>query len=168
MPLIDERGRLGGKVNILDAAVAAVLALALVLWGVSGRARPTDVVKDSRITIVVDSEPVYPGADDIRVGEKAFLFNGSTSFELGTITKVEVQPYPSRAPLPDGRIVVAPDPVQKLVRLTIEGQGSASPNLITMQGQAMLVGYRFRLRTPRTDFLVAVRDIQVQPLGRSS
>ncbi len=157
--MIDEKGRLFGKVNIIDLAFVLLLALAVGFYALtSGRGLET-AVPNPNITIVVESEPLRPTVgDDIKPGDEISIWNGSTSLVIGKVDKVEFVPYPNRADV-DGKIVVAPDPVYKMARLTITGPGLVGKNTITMNSQVVMEGYKFYIRSSRSNFYVVVTDV---------
>jgi hypothetical protein len=158
--VIDEKGRLWGKVNIIDLAIVLVVVAGLLFY-VAGRSL-NKAVPTTEVTMVLESEPLYPGSgEDIKPGDKIDLFNGSTNLELGTVEQIEFSPYPNRA-TQDGKVLVAPDPVQRLARLRVTGKAVIGKNVVTINNQVVMVGSRFTIRSKRSQFLVAVRELTVK------
>lgn len=156
--MIDEKGRLFGRVNIVDLLVVLVLIAGLSFYAGS-RGGLQRAVPTVPMTITVESEPVHPGvATDIAPGDEVAIWNGSTTLVIGKVDKIEFLPYPNRATV-DGRVVVADDPVQQMVRLTLTGPAARGRNIVTMNSQVVMLGTRFQLRSAQSNFLVAVREM---------
>lgn len=157
--MIDDKGRLFGKVNIIDLAVVVLLGLGVIFYASTGGRALDKSVQTAMITIKVDSEQLHaPNAEDIKPGDEIAIWNGSTTLVIGKVDNIEIRPYPSRAPV-DGKLVVAPDPIQRLATITITGPGIVGKHNISMNNQVVLVGTRFTIRSEKSHFLVAVREM---------
>jgi len=113
MAIVDSKGRLFGKVNILDlGAVLVILAviLGVLLPSTTGVAQLGSTVKPVEFDVVVrnlsPSGPVAP----LKAGDKPKLVIRNQPF--GEVTVVSVQPMPRNVvvPQPDGSVKALPDP----------------------------------------------------------
>lgn len=140
MPLLDERGRLFGRVNIIDLAVLIlVLAVAARLGLKSRLLRAVNPSTTKPVEVVLVVEDVRQAtADAMQEGEN--VLNTKSNAVLGKLVKREVRPAVKEVETADGRLVEAQSPLKKDVYLTIRGQGQVTPNVILLGGYEMRVG----------------------------
>lgn len=161
--IIDEKGRLFGRVNVVDAAVVLALFLGAILLAgrllgklgiTSGRERP--------VFVRILSDAITPEtAASIEKGDKAFLIVGLDSKNLGTVSDVSVRPAEVRIDNSvTGKVVYAPDPKRRQVLLTVKGKGTSTDRAITISGNTVLVGDRVSIKTRRARFDGDVVDLK--------
>ncbi len=125
---IDERGRILGKVSVVDALMALLLIAVGVLifarfsnWGTDTEDVPGDAPEGSvPVTFTVKVSQVRQGTvDALRVGDK--IYNPNDGSELGVITDMEVKDAVARASDNRGHVVEMPVEGAFDVYLTIDG-----------------------------------------------
>ncbi|HHY93319.1 MAG TPA: DUF4330 domain-containing protein [Firmicutes bacterium] len=140
MPWLDERGRLFGRVNIIDLAVLLLVLLVGARLGLKSRllqavnpstARPVEVV-------LVVEDVRQATADAMQEGEN--VLNSKSNAVLGKLVKKDVRPALKEVETADGRLAQAESPFKKDVYLTIRGEGQVTPNVILLGGAELRVG----------------------------
>jgi hypothetical protein len=138
--LMDEKGRLFGKVNILDLLVV-LLVLAVAGRFVYGRMKaPTqNASQDQRLQVVFKLPGVSkPTVDALPVGTE--LFDSKSNNRMGKVIEVKAQPAKVLSYTPDGRLVETTSTDVYDVYLTVEGPGRVSDNGVTLNGLEMRIG----------------------------
>lgn len=149
MTLIDSRGRLFGKVNIIDLLVVVMIVLAAYgYWHTrassAGLAALRGTDRQIEATFLVSN--VRPATVDvIKVGDK--VNDSRTNTYLGEITAVRVEPAEIAVTMPDGRIYESSSAIRKDVWVTLRGAGRVSPNAITLGSTEIRVGSQVSLKT---------------------
>ncbi|NLW21713.1 MAG: DUF4330 domain-containing protein [Tissierellia bacterium] len=147
MPLLDEKGRLFGKINILDLFIILMIGI-LSIGGFYKLRRidPTDIVIPKPIElkiIVLDREKI--GVDMIKEGD--ILKEYDTGTVLGKIKKVEVYPASTEVETVDGEIKIAEIPDRYDLIITIDGKATVTENSIISGKSELRVGSKLVLRT---------------------
>ena len=126
MKIIDNNGRLFGKISIIDVfviLVVAILAVALYLK-TNTMTHTSTAIPNEAIEYRVRVQSTYPYvADAIRVGDKVYDEDNPGVGCLGEITAVEVLPGSEQITFMDGTVEMAPteDTVNLLVSIRGEG-----------------------------------------------
>lgn len=135
MRLIDEQGRLFGKISLIDVIVlAVVVALAVALYLKNNTLTHTSTtMENNSITyqVMATAVPSYIEGQ-IQVGDKFFDEDRESSGCLGTVVVVEVLPGEELTSLNDGTVEILP--VEDTVNL-----------LVTVQGEGLVDGGRYVL-----------------------
>lgn len=162
MKLIDEQGRLGGKINIFDLTV-----ILLVIFGLVGvyykffyiEKLEGQVGTDQKAVVgfIIEEVSVYT-ADAINIGDKVNELNSNT--EIGTIIKKEVTPALEKASDAEGNWHVSPIENKNDIKIYIETTANYDPNmkLGSVNGK---VGAKIVLKGPK--FQVESYIIGVDP-----
>lgn len=149
MRLIDEKGRLFGKVNIVDLAVILVLVLAVGWFAyakfgrnlkseVSSREQPVE------FTVVVNA--VRPTTvDAMRKGGAVFEFK--TGAGVGTIKDVRSEPADVWVLHEDGRWLREKTSDRVDAYVTVTGTARVSDNVVTVNGVEARVGTSIGLQS---------------------
>ena len=160
--LIDEKGRLFGKISLIDLIV--ILAVpALILGFVYNRRQQSvqDIIRaDAPLFITFVAEGVRPfTVDAVTVGDVIFR-RDEASHPIGTIVHVDVDTHYVAQPTTDGTVLRAPVEGFYNLYITIEGQGSIT-NLGYFLGgtQQMSPGMRVPLQTNRLSSTFTVRHV---------
>ena len=126
MKLIDENGRLFGKISVIDVVVIAVVAaLAGALYLKTNTLTHTSVAVENptiRYQVLAQAVPDFVEGQ-IQVGDLFFDEDRGSSGCLGRVVAVEVLPGEKLTEFSDGTAAVAPveDSINLLV--TVEGEG---------------------------------------------
>lgn len=130
MKIMDNKGRLFGKVSIIDVLVVlvvAVMAVALYVKNNSLEASMTGQSSNVPITFVVEAEHVNLNvADAIRVGDKVYDQDRASGGAIGTITNIEVTEAGRTERLTNGVYARMTNKDACNLLITIEGTGSVS------------------------------------------
>lgn len=168
MAILDSKGRLFGKVNLLDAG--AVLIVLFVLAGIFLFPGPSGTLAQSDANVEVDVLVLGLKSKTsqalIKSGEKAnFIVRNQPAGEV-KIKKVESFPRTTAVPQPDGTVKALPDPrpeeqfsINMLV--TLEGKGQMTANGPVFGGTKIKVGTPVELDGKLYNFKPSVVDIRV-------
>ncbi|MBS3908059.1 MAG: DUF4330 domain-containing protein [Actinobacteria bacterium] len=148
MALIDEKGRLFGRVNLIDAAliigVLALVALAFVVLRGQGKVATVPENKTVTYTMIVKA---------IRLDVAGYIKKGDlvkkqvTMGPVGKIVDVEIKPAQAVVDTADGSKVLTVSPTEKDVFITIETKGRAGSDIIATGNEVLRVGDRFNIVT---------------------
>ena len=122
--IIDERGRLFGRISFIDVVVlVAVIVLAI---GVFTKFNVKEAPQAASSTVAVSYTVKYPAtrlaiADMLRVNDKLYTESGTY---IGTIKKIDVTDAKRLEPLIDGTFVIADVRERYDIILTVEAQCS--------------------------------------------
>ncbi len=167
MKLIDEKGRIFSKLNIVDLLVILVI-IAIVAAGAvkftSGRAADsvnaanTTQTEDQYCyaTIIARLQPEEVG-QNLKVGDHLVANGGYTDAE---IVDVQVKPADYVGVNSDGVTVKSEHPIWKDV--TVVAKQKLDPSSVTLKlgGQEIRVGYDFILKTQMVEAKATVRNIE--------
>lgn len=149
MALIDEKGRLGGRINVIDLLVlVAVLVVAARVAYV--RLAPAGVrsfqEKERPLEVLVVVGPVRDAtAEAIQVGDR--LRETKSNDYLGEVIRVEIKPAEVVTQGPDGRFYEGPSGNRKDVWITLRGPGRVSENTILLGTKEIRIGTQLGLKT---------------------
>lgn len=149
--MIDEQGRLFGKINLIDLAVILIAVVLIAGFLYRDRAAGTD--SEGRTVILTVVAPgKYPGvSDNLKVGDQLVANGALTS---ARITSIEVKPANWVASNAEGKMVLSANPFRKDIFLTIEGQSTqVTPAEITLAGQ--------KVRAGKEDFVVKTQKVEM-------
>jgi Domain of unknown function (DUF4330) len=120
-PFIDDRGRLFGRVSVVDIIVLLlIVAVAAFAWG--RFAGDQAKIKDYRLVLYVASirDPTVTQSNE---GDKV---RDDTGAVLGRIEKVDLAGTPTEVPTAAGDLREKPSPVFQQIVITIKGQAQVS------------------------------------------
>ncbi|GFN34313.1 DUF4330 domain-containing protein [Tepidimicrobium xylanilyticum] len=147
MPLLDKKGRIFGKFNILDLfIILMVLILSIGGFYKISRANPADMIRPKPIElkiIVMNREKI--GVDVIKEGD--ILKEYDTGTILGQIKKVEVYPASTEVVTTEGEIKAAEIPDRYDLIITIDGEAIVTDNSIISGKSELRIGNKLVLRT---------------------
>jgi hypothetical protein len=160
MPLLDARGKLFGKINVLDGAIvlAALVGVVGVVAVKSGHTSIMHLVEKqgpTQVTLMIRAN-----IEDLSIfkkGDKAFVTIRNVPYDKVEITTVEAHRTQIAVPTHDGTAFrVANDPTTPYsseVTLTLTGPGLETEDGITWGSQKLKVGvpidiegFKYRLR----------------------
>ena len=125
--IIDEKGRIGGRISIIDALVLAVIIILIV--AVYSRFNVVETPALAPVTYEVTYTIFIPtvretNANLLRPGDS--VFSTDTGVNIGRITHVELAPAAHPEPILDGTIVMAEFHERFNVTITVVTQASIS------------------------------------------
>lgn len=140
MAVIDNKGRLFGKVNLLDLIVLLGVLAVVGRFGYqaffSQDVAPTGEDKQIEMTFKLPSVTQYT-IDALQPGED--LYDSKSNTLLGKVVAVEAEPAVVVREVPDGLVERVSD-THFDYYVTVKGPARVSPNGITMSGIEMKVG----------------------------
>jgi hypothetical protein len=148
MAIIDEKGRLFGRVNLIDftliLGVFVVAALAFVV--LKGQGKVATIPEDRTVDYTVIVKAIRPDvASFLKPGD--LVKKQITQGPIGTIKKVELKPAQEVIDTADGHKVLATSPSEKDAFVTIETKGRAGNDIIATGNEVLRVGDRFNMIT---------------------
>lgn len=159
--MLDEKGRLFGKVSIVDLAI--VLIVLILVAGYLYRDRAAGTPAQAKTVVVkVVCNGVYPGTEDsIKIGDNLVASGGVTNVR---ITDMRVEPAYWTVNTADGHMNLTTNPFRKDIYLTLEGKTSQiTPAEITFAGQKCRVGKEdFVIKTQKVEVIAIVQDIAIE------
>ncbi|NPV69671.1 MAG: DUF4330 domain-containing protein [Firmicutes bacterium] len=149
MTFIDSKGRIFGKVNIIDLLVVVLIVTAAYgfwhthvgskqLAALRGKTGPVEVT-----FLVANVRPATVNA--IKSGDR--VNDSKTNTYLGEVTAVRAEPAEIAVTGPDGRIYESTSQIRKDVWVTIVGPGRVSPNVITLGSTEVRIGAQIALKS---------------------
>jgi len=124
--LLDEKGRLFGRISVIDVAViavVAVLALAVFLRRDNASAvSPVAPMSDIRYEVTIANMP-QGRLDSLRVGDYLYDKDNGTGSPVGTIVDIQVSDCTIPSQKVDGTYVMAPVAERKNVVLVLDAKG---------------------------------------------
>ncbi len=160
--MIDEKGRIFGKVSIVDLAILLVVVALVFAYLYQDRA--ADVGSEARTIVVkVVCPNVYPGVEDnLQVGDTLVASGALTAVK---ITEMTVEQANWVAPDDAGQMVLSKNPFRKDIFLTLETTTSqVSPAEITFAGQKIRAGKEdFFVNTQKVSLESTVISVSVEP-----
>lgn len=154
-PLLDERGRIGGRVNLVDlVAVVLVVALAVFLYVSFSTGGETATV---RATFRI-SQVRGPTVDQVKEGQEVHDLAGN---RLGVVEKVTVAPSRVEVSTADGGLKMAESSLYFDVTVVVEGQGTASSSSVRVGNVPLRVGKWIELVGPAYEIRSQVWGVEV-------
>jgi hypothetical protein len=168
MGLIDNRGRLFGRINVIDFIVIVVVILFLA--GVAyTRLKPGNLQGIEPTTIEVTFLVPNVRGPSINAPELGDIVRESkTNQVLGELVSKEDEPANLVIQMPDGRFWEMNSQTRRDMFLTIRGSGRVSDNLIQLGGQEVRIGTPISIKTRIYAFQSTVWDINLNPQGTGS
>lgn len=148
MGLIDNKGRVFGRVNLIDLTlifgVFVLIVMALVVMTKQGKI--STVPEDKNVEYVLVVRAVRPEvASFVKKGD--IVKKQITKEAIGKVKDVEIKPAEDVVITADGRRVVAISPLDKDVYITVETKGRVGGDIIATGNEVLRVGDRFTIFT---------------------
>lgn len=158
--MIDEKGRLFGKINIIDLIVLLVLVVAVAVVGMrffskSANTEPTTLVMSYYI-----EEANNFVAEKVQIGN--MLYDDNSDIPLGVVTDVKIEPSVSWAATSDGQYVQTTKEGFCSMVITGEVIGDKTPYGAEVGGEKYGVGHSMVLRAGDAKLYLRVYDISVK------
>jgi hypothetical protein len=145
---LDERGRIFGKVNVVDILVLLVI-IAVVVFAVVRFTGASSQSVPLKVTYTV--EAVRQATVDAI--QETVEVNGTVRDEggtvLGKVVRVDVRPTQAEYMTPEGEVEAFDSPIFNDVDIVVRGDGSKSGETARIGSVPMLVGRKVTLRGPK-------------------
>lgn len=142
MKILDEKGRLFGKISVIDIGVIlfAILLCVLGIYKYINKS-PSDEVKKEKeklvVTFIAEETPNYV-TETLKEGKKAK--ETAWRSDLGTLVKYEVNPSISYAPTFQGEYVKTTKEGYSSVEIVLDCEGYFEETGVRIDGQLFVVG----------------------------
>ncbi|MCX8033353.1 MAG: DUF4330 domain-containing protein [Thermoleophilia bacterium] len=138
--LIDDRGRILGKLSVIDLVVFLVI-VAVVVFAVVRLTGGASSAVPVRITFGVE-QVRQPTVDAIKTGQAVRNDAGTL---LGTVKDLTVTPTREEFMTPDGQLRAFDSPVFKDIRIVVVGKAQISDSTLRIGSQPLRVGKKVTL-----------------------
>ncbi len=169
MAVVDERGRLFGKISLLDLGAVVVLVVAVVaVLLVPGRQAGSVVQVGQAATQTVEVDMIVRGIssrsmDPFKTGSRADLIIRNQPY--GQVEVFEIEDVSRTVPLvfPDGTVEQVPDPeaYRRDLVFRLRGQGRTTESGIVLGNNRVKVGVPLELETFDYNLRGTVMDVRV-------
>ncbi|KNF09177.1 hypothetical protein CLPU_4c02230 [Gottschalkia purinilytica] len=164
MPIIDKKGKLFGKVNILDLFIVLLIVVLGVgaLYKVKGVKQNTSLgTKELNVRLYVKEREKF-SLDKIKVGDVVKEYD--TGIVFGKIKNIEVKPAIKEVKTGKGEIKKAEIPERYDLYIDIDANAVVNENSIVSGNKELRVGNRLLLKTKlyvldSTVFVIKGQDI---------
>ncbi len=141
MAIVDQKGRLFGKVNLLDLVVVLAILAVAGRFGyqhyMGKQAAPTG--EDKQVAVTMKFAAVQqPTVDNVPVGTA--IYDSKSGGYLGKVVDVWSQPATVFTTSVDGRMFEAPSKDRVDFFMVVAGRGRVSPNAVTLGDFEMKIG----------------------------
>ena len=139
--MIDENGKLGGKINLIDFLIVVVI-LAVIAFAVSRFLFKDD--KDNTVSDPVIIEFICAEVNDYtveRLETGAPVLDGNANRDLGTAVDFTIDDATTYAATESGKTVLVDIPESKSVVVTVEGAGELDDNGLLIDGTRYGIGH---------------------------
>jgi len=162
---IDNKGKLFGKINLVDAVVLLFIVLAVL--GACYRFFYANKIMQTTVSEMATYKVTLTGvrqvsADTLNVGDKLFL-EPSNQF-MGTLIDKIVVPNKNNIAKTNGEVVEAVVPGRFDVKMTIEIETGTEPVLAANIKNKLIVGNNMYLKTRQLLFGVMVEYVDIEKL----
>lgn len=159
--MIDNKGKLFGKINIFDLAVV-ILIIVLIIGTIYKFKSPTTAIAggDKEIEFVIKFENLSDFTEQYYIVGN-FVYDENTGQKLGEITNVKSEPYRKELNLAKGGIAFAEVPSKINLYLTVKGIGLETDKSYLIDGTYELKnGAGVQVKTKYTTSSGFVYDIK--------
>jgi hypothetical protein len=159
--IIDDKGRLFKKINLIDLLIILIIVAAgILVFNKFGRAKvvtPLAKQEPVAITFIIESLPEY-AADNVEINDP--VIDRVTSAYLGKVVSVEKKPDRSYAPDQDGRYVRSSKEGYCSLEFTVEGTGVFDGKVVNIGNTNYYVYRDTTLYVGDTMLFTRVKDIE--------
>lgn len=148
--MIDKKGKLFGKINVIDLLFLIILVVAVV-GGISrfkDSAISVESTSKGRMTFLVD-EVRMPTAENITEGQELYSYDKGTY--MGKIAGKTVKPFEDAVEY-EGQWVNAPVPDKYVVYVDVDVDIKESDKSYVVGGEEIRVGNEYRVKTKTSAF----------------
>jgi hypothetical protein len=148
MALIDDKGKVFGKINLIDFTLilGVVIAIAIAFVFLTKQGKVVTVKEDKTIQYTMLVKAIRPEvAEFIKKGD--IVKKQLTKNPIGTVKDVEIKPARVLIDTDEGKRIVTTSPVEVDASITIETMGRTGADIISTGNEVLNVGDRFNIVT---------------------
>lgn len=165
MVLIDEKGRLFGRINLVDLLIVlgVFILIALAVTTLTNKGKVASVPENKTIEYTVLLKDIRPDiAKSLKIGD--LVRKQATQASIGKIKSIDIKPA-QVVDFNGSRRVVSDSPVNKDIYVTITAKGRAGSDMVSTGNEILRAGDRFIIITKwfmgeATIIRIAVKDDQ--------
>ena len=158
--IIDKKGKLFGKINIIDLLLIIAIVAAVGLAGYKFLGGGDDSNSDKNAIIKFYAEEVSEFVLDDTIHEGDVVSDVQTRAILGRVTSVEINDSVCYAADSTGHWVKSPKPDFKSVLITAETRGTKFDHGIIIDSNKYYIGHSFTLAAGGAKIYLRVYDIE--------
>ena len=159
MKIADEKGRLFGKINIIDLlvmiVVLAAVCFALFRYVLPGQEKAPQ--QDCEMVLFCHDAPKFT-AEQVKVGDK--VWDQSYDVELGTVKSVEIVPLMETQVGPDGKSFSVESDWLVSVVLVLDTKGVKEEHGLRIDGSLYASGHTMTVFAGEAKLYLKVREIR--------
>ena len=163
--IIDKKGKLFGKINIIDLLLIVVLVAAVGIFGYkflfkggNDAASGAGVNGKAKISFYTEEVSDFVLDGTINIGDPVIDVNTSTV--MGTIVDVQIGESHSYAANSEGKFVLSEKPEHSSVTVVIESDGSQMVNGIKIGSNKYYIGHSMTITAGRAKMYLRISDIE--------
>lgn len=163
--IIDKKGKLFGKINIIDLLLIIVLVAAIGIFGYKyiskdgGNAGGNGSVNGkAKVTFYTEEVSDFVVDGTINIGDPVIDVNTSTV--MGTIVDVKIEKSHSYAADAEGKYILSEKPEHSAVTVVIESDGAQMVNGIKIGSNKYYIGHSMTITAGRAKMYLRVSDIE--------
>lgn len=157
--MIDEKGRLFGKINLIDLLVIIVVVAAVAFLGFKFLGPAEDTGGTQKVIVSVYCEEASTFAvDKLAVGDE--IYDSAANTVLGSLSSWETGDSESYLTNPSGVIVPYSKETFRSVVAEIECAGVIGPHGVTINGTLYGIGHSMAIYSGNCKMFVRVSEIQ--------
>lgn len=161
MKWIDEKGRLWGRINIIDMILILIVIAALAFVGIKfmGKGQIAIIPEKQEVSVTIFTNALFHFVkDQLQVGEEVRLLTNNEVF--GQIVDLETRNGFQLVSTADGRWVEADIPNKYSVNITIKGNAVKSGEFLSIGGTQLLVGSEVAIKGSRFTVKGIISDVK--------
>lgn len=158
--IIDEKGKLFGKINLIDLLIIVVVIAAVGVLGykfLAPKATGGNVQSVAEVKYFIEEVSDFV-ADEVKVGDK--LMDESKNVELGVVTNVEYGDAVSYGTDANGKWVQSSKPGHQSMLITSEVNATKFDHGMIVNASKYYVGHTFVLLAGEAKLYLRVYDIE--------
>jgi len=145
--IIDKKGKLFGKINIIDLAVVLVIIFfAFNAFSTSNAIENQEIIEAERAYITLEFEEVHSNfLNVVNVGD--LVRDSVRGFVLGEIVEVESESYKEMLTSSDGKVEYKEIPGKYNIQVILETKGVFDGNGVLVESKRYYIGSETRIKT---------------------
>lgn len=158
--LLDERGRILGRVNVVDALVLVII-IGLLLFAVSRSASCADTTSNTPIRVTLSIQKI---SNDVANSiEKSWrtgtVLSSQGGASLGTVKSIKVTKTLEEDMTPGGQMNTFASSINSDVTVVIAGAGLVSRDSVSIGGKSIMIGDTFVTQGGKASAQATVVDV---------
>jgi hypothetical protein len=148
MALIDDKGKVFGKINLIDLTLVLgiVIAVAIAFVFLTKQGKVVTIKEDKTIQYTMLVKAIRPEvAKFIKKGD--IVKKQLTKNPIGTVKDIEISPARVLIDTDEGKRIVTTSPVEVDASITIETKGRTGADIISTGNEVLNAGDRFNIIT---------------------